>query len=144
LHHSGEVTSDYRGTDTIIALTDYQLRKKKWSQLGWHYAIAPDGAIWLGVPLDQPAAQLVRGHKDKTVSVLLLMDGDKELPSANQPRALGRLLGALCKRSDITPELTFDSRHGFHHDYDPRTSCPGAQLTKDLVISWIRESRGGA
>jgi hypothetical protein len=141
LHHTGKPNAtDYTGIATILDIGNYQLRERKWGRLGWHYAVAPDGVVWRGVPLDNPAAHLVKRNND-TVSILLILDGDKELPTPPQRQALGLLLRSLLNRIKIAPSENFGEGHGFHRDYDSSTTCPGKRLSKAAVLQWINEAR---
>lgn len=140
VHHTGSPSAaDYRGVETIAGMGNYQLRERKWGRLGWHYAIAPDGEVWLGTPLDSSAANLVH-RKNDTVSVLLILNGDKEIPSIAQRRSLGLLLKVLLARLRIDPRDNFALGHGFHRDYNTDTTCPGKQITKEKLLTWIIES----
>lgn len=140
LHHSGKPSAkEYRGVETVVALSRRQLTRREWEQLGWHYAVAPDGAIWLGVPLNQQAHSIVR-EKAASVAVLLILDADHERISSEQRRALAILLRALLRRLQLKADDAFDDHHGFHRDYDRRTSCPGSLLSKSELRQWLSKS----
>jgi hypothetical protein len=135
LHHSYIPNShDYKGLDTI------KIFAEAWEQRGYkslavHYLIAPDGTIWTGRPLNEPGTHTA-GKNKTTVGVMLILDGDKELPSNPQREALVALLKALFSKFKIRASDNFAPGHGFHHDYFPKT-CPGTLITKQLVLSWL-------
>jgi hypothetical protein len=75
LHHTLIPDShDYKGLDTI------KLPAQQWTSAGLtrvpvHYFVAPDGAIWIAIPLNQQGAH-TRGKNATTVGVMLILDGD--------------------------------------------------------------------
>lgn len=143
LHHTSSPRArDYRGLVTMTVIGQFQTQQLRWNRLSWHYAIAPDGTIWLGMPLDERAAHTPR-QNERSVSVLLVMNGDEELPTEAQRGALAVVLNGLSARLQLPPEEMFSERHGFHRDYAPangvgsQRSCPGRLLTKEMVIGWM-------
>lgn len=138
LHSSDSPAAAYRGPQTIFGLARFQVEERGWSNVSWHYAVAPDGSIWLGVPLAQAAAH-VRGRNQTSVSVMLVLDGDRELPTAAQRAALATLLRELFAHLDLKAEDNFSRNRGFHRDHSG-TNCPGGRLTKQLVLDWIRSA----
>jgi hypothetical protein len=142
LHHTATPAANYRGLATMASLGQFQTGELRWTSLSWHYAIAPDGTIWLGMPLNERAIH-TRGQDARSVSVLLVMNGDAELPSEAQRNSLSIVLNALSARLQIAPAEMFSQQHGFHRDYPGRggaaaaRSCPGRLLTKPMVLSWL-------
>lgn len=134
LHHSATPSAMYRGASTIFSIAKFQTAEQRWSRVSWHYAIAPDGMIWLGMRLTERAIHVPR-HNDSSVSVLLIMDGNQELPGEDQRRSLGLVLRAISARLGIPPETSLR----FHSDYDSRRQCPGSKLDKASVLEWIGE-----
>lgn len=139
LHDAGIDANRYKGAETIKSIARSQLGLFK-SSYGWHYAISEDGVIWLGVPLDQAAVH-VPHHKERSVSIMLFMNGTKENPTAAQQSSLKALLRALFDRLKIEPNPDAPDGVGFHfhRDYDKRRSCPGNFLTKEMVIGWVKQ-----
>jgi len=140
LHHSETSISQYKGLPTMRAIQDQQVNQLGWSDMGTHYAVAPDGNVWICRPLNADPTSVVNHNKD-TVSVTLLCDGNKELPTAAQARACGVLLKALLSRFGIDAKDNFSPHRGFHKDYT-LTDCPGAKITKEDVLRWIAEPNG--
>jgi len=140
LHHSGNPINigAYKGYATILNIAKFQMEIQHWDRVGFHYALAPDGTIWIGVPLDGIAFHA--GAKNPTtVGVMLIMDGESELPTPAQQTALVELLKALFAKLKINASDNFAQGHGFHRDYDARKSCPGKLMTKEIVLSWLNE-----
>jgi hypothetical protein len=139
LHHSSHPNiAEYKGYSTIKAIAMFQTHEFNWDRLGFHYIVAPDGTIWLGTPLSQVAFHAGRENAT-TVGVSLILDGDSELPTEPQRQALIVLLKSLFSKLDLKAETNFAPGHGFHHDYDAIKTCPGKLITKELVLSWLRQ-----
>src|SRR5687768_9029034 len=115
LHHTATPIASYNGGLSVMRLAEFQVYHNWWSQVSWHYAVAPDGSIWLGAPLGTPAIHTPDRQKT-TVSVLLIMNGDRELPSDAQREAVGAVLRALLARYHIAPEANFTAGHGLHRE----------------------------
>ena len=140
LHHSyAPKISDYKGYPTILAIANAQLERFQWGSVGFHYIVAPDGTIWIGVPLNGIAYHAAQKNPT-TVGVLLIMNGDEELPTTAQQKALVQLLNALFAKLKIKPTDNFAPGHGFHRDYNSGKTCPGTKMTKELVLSWLNPS----
>jgi len=134
LHSMGQPGSSmYKSDESIPNLAKFLLGERGYRNVAWHYAIAPDGSIWLGSPLDQAAIH-ARTHNKTAVSVMLILDGSKELPSRPQREALAAVLRSLLSRMHIG-----NDRLLFHGDFDPtrRNTCPGVLITKEMVNGWI-------
>jgi acyl carrier protein len=143
LHHAGVDANKYKGAQTITNIAKLQLELFRGRTFGWHYAISADGAIWLGVPLDQQAIH-ARSHNAASVSVMLFMDGNKELPTNAQRSSLASLLRALFSRLKIEPNPNAPDGIGFHfhRDYPYRADCPGSLVTKEMVLDSLYTSSG--
>ena len=139
LHHSYRPNiAEYRGYATVKMIGTIETQQFKWNRLGFHYIVAPDGTIWLGTPLSQVAFHAGR-ESATTVGVMLILDGDSELPTEPQRQALIVLLKSLFFKLDLKAETNFAPGHGFHHDYNALKTCPGKLITKELVLSWLRQ-----
>jgi N-acetylmuramoyl-L-alanine amidase len=139
LHHSGNPINigAYKGYPTIFNIAKFQMEAQHWDRVGFHYAVAPDGTIWIGVPLDDIAFHTA-AKNPTTVGVMLIMDGESELPTPAQRTALVELLKALFAKLKIKATDNFAQGHGFHRDYSLK-SCPGKLMTKEMVLSWLNE-----
>src|SRR5262249_54979198 len=88
LHHSFTPNiAAYHGYDTIKKIATFQTQFFNWDRLGFHYIVAPDGTIWLGTPLNQVAFHVGK-QNPTTAGVMLILDGDSELPTEPQRTAL--------------------------------------------------------
>lgn len=139
LHHSATDSKNFRGAATVLGLAEFQSKNGWGSKISWHYAIAPDGAVWLGMPLDTAAIHFAR-DRARSISVLLILNGDKEMPSEEQRVSLRRIIHALETRTKLSARDP--TIFTFHRELlgDNRSNCPGALITRDSVRSWLSKS----
>lgn len=140
LHHTEDPSiASYKGSESIFKMAELQMKTRNWSKISWHYAVSPDGMIWMGMPVNEQTSHAAKRNLD-SVSVLLVINGDKETPTDSQKRALGILLRDLLKKFQLSAEENFTDQKGFHRNYYGKT-CPGNNITKELVINCIYASR---
>lgn len=136
VHHSGQAISNFRGASSVLGIAQFQLGSLGWQKVGWHYAIAPDGTVWLGMPLDERATH-ARGHNEESVSVMLLLNGEVELPTDEQRRVFGMVMRAVRTKTGLSPQSAEAARR--HTDLRESPSpCPGRLITQERVNAWIR------
>ena len=141
LHHTFIPSIEgYKKDQTFKSISRFQLETLGWQTPGSQYTISPDGLIWPGtklgvVPIGIP------GHTKGTVSITLIMNGDIELPTDEQKKALVRVLEALSKKFNVQLKENFSNAKGLHSDYSKMKSCPGKLITHELVLQWINEYR---
>ncbi|MCX7777944.1 MAG: peptidoglycan recognition protein family protein, partial [Armatimonadetes bacterium] len=117
LHHTWRPTaSQYKGKQTIQAICDYHVREQGWGDIGYHFLIAPDGAIWAGRPVGQSGAH-TRGRNAHSIGVCLIGNFDEEELTERQRLSLIIVLNALLERFKLTAEDI-----NFHRDYAPYLS----------------------
>jgi hypothetical protein len=135
IHHVGPPTRPYRGAQTVIGLAEFQAVNLTWSRVSWHYAIAPDGTVWTGMPLDERAYH-AGPRNAQSVSVLLLLNGDTEIPPDAAQQALGKIVRALQQRLSLFGEDAVQ----LHRDVDRTKTCPGRLITREFVNEQLREA----
>lgn len=134
LHHTWRPTArEYKGEQTVKAIYDFHVKNQGWSDIGYHFLIAPDGAIWAGRPIENAGAH-TRGRNAHSVGVCLIGNFDEEELTARQRTSLIVTLSALLQRFKLTPQEI-----NFHRDYAPYKSCPGMKLDKAIVRAWVSE-----
>jgi hypothetical protein len=87
------------------------------------------------MPLDTAAVHLA-GHNAASVSILLFVDGDKELPNEAQQRSFAVVTRALQEKTGLT--VTDPSVLVLHRDANRRSLCPGRLITRDALVAWAR------
>lgn len=137
LHDAGIESDKYEGEKTIFSIAEFQASRPGYGNAGFHYVIAADGAIWLGVPLNEIATN-TSNHNKTSVAVMLFMNGNKEQPTAAQRASLVVVLNALFARFKLDASANSPDGSGFHfhRDYTRGKTCPGTLLTKELVLGW--------
>ena len=102
-------------------------RKNGWAGIGYHYVIRKDGSIERGRPLDTVGAHTY-DHNDNTVGICVVGNFELSRPTSEQFRATEKLVGAICRNYDITP----NDKTVFGHKDFCKTTCPGIYLYKWL------------
>ncbi|MBQ9479422.1 MAG: N-acetylmuramoyl-L-alanine amidase [Selenomonadaceae bacterium] len=102
-------------------------RKNGWAGIGYHYIIRKDGSIERGRPLDAVGAHTY-DHNDNTVGICVVGNFELSRPTSEQFRAAEKLVGAICRNYDITP----NDKTVFGHKDFCKTTCPGIYLYKWL------------
>jgi N-acetyl-anhydromuramyl-L-alanine amidase AmpD len=87
------------------------------------------------MPLDERAYHAGRRNA-QSVSVLLLLNGDAELPPEAAQQALGKIVRALQERLSLFSEDAVQ----LHRDVDPTKTCPGRLITREFVDEQLREA----
>jgi N-acetylmuramoyl-L-alanine amidase len=124
LHHSVLPSASGYRKDSIPGLARLQIGTQRQRALSWHYAVGPDGSVWTGMPLAEEAQHLVAPNNETTVSVILILDGDREDMSRKQADALTHVLRALFTKL----HLDFGASFRFHNEIEPERTCPGTRL----------------
>jgi hypothetical protein len=134
LHHVGNpfTTAKFQGASTILNIAKFQTSQLNWNRISWHYAISPNGSIWLGMPLNEMAIHAKEQNKT-SVAILLIMDGDKELPTPSQKATVSALIKLLFAKLNLEPR-NFHS----HRFYDQTRSCPGRLMTEEYISDLVK------
>jgi hypothetical protein len=145
LHHTVRPSAAEFKNGTLLGLARIQLSGIS-SRLSWHFAIAPDGTVWTGMPLAEPAEHVrtiprprVPGlptQNQRTVSILLVLNGDTEEMPTEQGVVLTQVLRILFDRLKLNAETSFK----FHSDLDPDRGCPGKLIDKETILRRLRTS----
>ena len=139
VHHTdGPTIKRYAGLETVRAFRSYHMSAPPkgpadgpWSDIGYHYLVGPEGIIWEGRPLALEGAHC-RGHNIGTVGLALILDGNKELPTAAQIAAFRAIYDAVAARFALNRAAALK----LHRDYNP-TDCPGEKVSRQLILGWL-------
>jgi hypothetical protein len=139
VHHAAESIANFSGEKTVRGIAEFQTGVLGFgNRISWHYAISPDGGVWLGMPLDKPAAHAAR-YNAGSISVLLFLDGDKELPTAAQRHSLAVVMRALQEKTGLSvASLTAVVLHRDLEGLPSPKSCPGKLILRDSIVAWVR------
>ena len=130
-HHTYRPTTEqYRGLATIQGIWQYHTKTCGWSDIGYHLLVGPEGAIWLGRPIDREGAH-AKGQNGDSIGISMIGDFDDEKRGEKQRLATAAALRALLERYELSANAI-----NFHRDYSRKT-CPGSKINKQEVRQWV-------
>ena len=119
LHHT---TGSYRGPKSVRQIQAFhQGPERKWSDIGYNFLVAPDGAVYEGRGWGFSGAH-ARGKNSESVGVAFIGDGSKPMPGPAQASVLELLREA---------ESRFGTLRIVGHRDVGSTTCPG-----DAIYAW--------
>jgi hypothetical protein len=117
IHHSYPIRGDI---GTMRQIQDVHLDVRKWADIGYHFAVGRDGAIYEGRDIRARGAN-VAGYNTGTIGVVGIGDFNAEMPTPLQLTAMVTLIRWL--RAAYLP--THLAGHG---EFSADTVCPGANM----------------
>jgi hypothetical protein len=108
-------------------------RNRGWADIGYHFAIDPQGNVWEGRPLVYQGAH-VRDYNERNLGVLVLGNFDEQRPTREALDALDAFVSAQMSRFNIP------LREVRTHQEFSITACPGRTLQRHMLDA--RSSRG--
>jgi len=123
VHHTWSPnSSQYKGIATVEGIRRYHMQERGWSDIGYHWLVAPDGTCYSGRPMSRSGAHTLNRNAH-TVGVAAIANFDSEDPWAwGGMDELLRVVRALLTRYKLT---TANVR--FHREFADK-SCPGTRL----------------
>ena len=116
LHHTYRPTTEqYRGLATIQGIWQYHTKTCGWSDIGYHLLVGPEGAIWLGRPIDREGAH-AKGQNGDSIGISMIGDFDDEKLGEKQRLATTAALRALLERYELIGECNKLSPRLFAQD----------------------------
>jgi hypothetical protein len=118
IHHSGN-----SGEKEPSKIENKHMNEKKWDDVGYHYLIKPDGAIFEGRHLAFKGSH-VELQNTRKIGILIMGDFESNWwdvdddVSPEQEKSVQKLISALTRRMPSLVTL------GGHRDYK-KTECPG-------------------
>lgn len=133
IHHTWKPTkADYVGEKTIFGMWEYHTKTNGWSDIGQHFSIAPDGAIWDGRDLNRNPAS-IKDYNVGAIAIEIIGDFDVEILKGPQKKAVIDLVRILLKVCDLGKDSIL-----FHREHSNK-SCPGKNINKADFLSWLDE-----
>ncbi len=124
IHHQGEIWGPAASVPAyLVRLQNWSRGIKGWSDIPYHYIVAPDGSVYAGRPWqiagDTNTEYQPQGH------ALLMLLGNFEVqhPTEAQMHATASLLARLQNQFQLGSNTIAS-----HLDYSSQTVCPGAHL----------------
>jgi hypothetical protein len=126
VHHQGEIWPEDKEVGPYLrALQRWSREARGWSDIPYHYIVAPDGTVYRARPESRPGDTNTeydpRGH----VLVMLLGNFEVQSPTARQWESSVALLAHLLSVHGLSAAAL-----GTHRDYSGQTVCPGANLSR--------------
>lgn len=127
IHHTWRPTqAQYTGAGTMRGIQRYHQKDKKWSDIGYHFVIGPEGVIFQGRP-----ETVVGAHSSPNTGMIgICVVGDYDpgqdpfTPKSDE--SLMQLLTWLTSEYQINTDNFFG-----HRDFSTK-SCPGDEVYKHL------------
>ncbi len=126
IHHDGV---SYRGRTMAQARTrlkqiqSYHQNTRDWADIGYHFAIDPQGVVWQGRELRWQGAH-VGGANEGNIGVMLLGNFEEQGPTGSQVAGLQRIVVTLQQRFGVP-----QARVRTHREWPTAsTECPGRLL----------------
>jgi hypothetical protein len=152
VHHS-----DFDDAPGPVVIRDYHLQVSKFSDIGYHFVVSPDGHIFEGRPIHTLGAHAgisKEGRTDKRLdpdylAIGIVLDGNYNIsePPDAQVNALAWLVGELRRHYGVEAERLYGHRHvraelvekrGLTFDGEP-TTCPGDGAVG--LVPWLRQQK---
>ncbi|WP_300601679.1 family 10 glycosylhydrolase [Niabella sp.] len=148
-HEGGKVLSENASATTRLKniQTWCMGPDRKWTDIPYHYLIAPDGTVYEGRnPLTVGETNT---EYDPTGHLLICFLGnyEEQTPTPHLKVVLSRLIAQLCEQYRLSPETI-----STHRDHSKITSCPGKNIypwfengsIKKQVKEWLKEPKNTA
>jgi len=134
LHHQGETfVPGSNVAEYLRRLQRWSRQSKHWTDIPYHYVVAPDGRIYAAreesVPGDTNTEYQPQGH----ALVMLLGNFEDVEPTPEQLQSMVALMAWLARKHGLSAEDIAS-----HRDFSSQTVCPGQHLYAYLQSGWLR------
>lgn len=124
IHHS-----ESPDTTTINDIRRWHVQENKWSDIGYHYVLTPNGTLEQGRPVDKVGAH-VQGDNLTSIGLCVIGNFDYHKPSETQMEALKWFVPQLCQEFGIKRENVLGHRDGPQPANNK--TCPGKFLYEKI------------
>lgn len=136
LHHDG--MSPFYGRSASDTVERLELIRRShvgqgWADIGYHFAIDPQGNVWEGRPLNLQGAH-VKDQNEQNIGVVVLGNFQEQSPTAAAVSTVDRFLAQLMRTYRVPLRSVYT-----HQELGP-TVCPGYHLQRHMVMA--RSGRG--
>jgi hypothetical protein len=131
VHHTAVMSGDIRSeADAVRMLNSVRNShlKRGWADIGYHYAIDPQGRIWEGRPLTWQGAH-VEATNEHNLGIVMMGNFDRQTPTPAALASLDSFLVDSARRFRVPV-----SRIYTHRELKP-TECPGTSLQRFMVAT---------
>jgi len=121
LHHSAT------DADTFESIKRYHMEVRGWKDIGYHYLIEKDGALYKGRDEKTTGAH-TKGMNSESIGICLVGNFDKYEPNEAQLKTLNDLISDIQYRYNIPNENI-----KMHRDFADYKTCPGLKFPIEEV-----------
>jgi hypothetical protein len=136
VHHSGGEnfwgSSPSDAAAEIRKIQRYHQNEQGWADIGYHYIIDRNGAVWQGRRLRYQGAHARGSANNGNIGVVVLGNYMYQGLTSPQRQSLEAVLEKLCEHFSIPPQRVYTHREIL----GGRTECPGPALAR--CVSEIR------
>ncbi|TCO79140.1 peptidoglycan recognition protein family protein [Marinisporobacter balticus] len=138
LHHTWKPTkkgyiSAKNKEKVIWGMWQYHTKTLKWSDIGQHISLAPDGTVWDGRPVNNIPAS-IKDHNSYGIAIEMIGDFD-----TGREKLEGVQLETVVKLIKGLFDIFKTERLIFHREYANKT-CPGTSVKKEMIVEMINNS----
>jgi hypothetical protein len=136
IHHDGMAPVALRSRGDVAHRLEFIRRShanRGWADIGYHYAIDPEGRIWECRPVRLQGAH-VKDHNENNLGIVVLGNFDEQVPTAAALTSLDNFVSDRMRAFRLPI-----SRVHTHQEFTP-TACPGRNLQGYMVAT--RSPRG--
>lgn len=136
LHHDG--MSPFYGRSASDSVDRLEAIRRShvgrgWADIGYHFAIDPQGNVWEGRPLNLQGAH-VKDQNEQNIGVVVLGNFQEQSPTTAAVSTVDRFLAQLMRTYRVPLRSVYT-----HQELGP-TVCPGHHLQRHMVMA--RSGRG--
>ncbi|MFV9511797.1 N-acetylmuramoyl-L-alanine amidase [Tepidibacillus sp. LV47] len=134
IHHTFAPShKDWNGHNGLTlqqGMRNYHMTKKKWSDIGQHVTLLPDGMFVTGRPFNETPASIY-GHNRGAFAVEMLGDFDSghDILTGEQKESILKLARFFVDKGKYIR---------FHRENAPWKSCPGTGIDKDTFMKEVK------
>ena len=120
--------ADWRGEATVDAMRRFHMDVLRWSNIGQHLTVGPDGSLWTGRDLDQPPASAA-GHngsaQEGPLMIALVGDFDRgrDVFTGFQAEEAYSAIATICARFALSPDAI-----RFLSEFNAAKTSPGTGI----------------
>ncbi|MGV3524111.1 MAG: peptidoglycan recognition family protein [Candidatus Sericytochromatia bacterium] len=123
LHHTWKPSqAQYNKDASMRGIQNYHMNDNKWSDIGYHFLIGPEGVIYQGRPENVVGAHSTPNTNMVGVCVFGDYDAGKDTLTPESREAVLKVLTWLSAEYNISPNAFYG-----HRDFSPKT-CPGDNI----------------
>ncbi|MFG0284366.1 MAG: peptidoglycan recognition family protein [Phycisphaerales bacterium JB039] len=136
VHHDG--MSPFYGTGAADAADRLEAIRRShvgrgWADIGYHFAIDPQGTVWEGRPLNLQGAH-VKDNNEQNIGIVVLGNFQEQAPTPAAAAAVDRFVAQVMRVYRVPLRSVYT-----HQELGP-TVCPGYHMQRHMELA--RSMRG--